>query len=202
MAHICVSARGRTGSLLVDQARGVGHTVSLLDELDDPALLRSKLQGADGVILIPRRGHEGRTQQTTLRLIDAIRTAARSAHFVLVTSFAVGHGLAHPLNRLGNAFAARCAAESELHASHVAWTILRPTWLTNDPPGAHAITLTTDPQADGMLARADLAAACLAALANREARSVTCAVFNEPGRPVGDWAGAFARAKTDGRGMA
>jgi uncharacterized protein YbjT (DUF2867 family) len=77
------------------------------------------------------------------------------------------------------------------------WTIVRPTWLTDDPPGAHAITLTQDPHADGMLARSDLAATVVAAVEEPLARGKTFAAFNEPGERSEDWEAAFAALVPD-----
>jgi len=63
---------------------------------------------------------------------------------------------------------------------------------TDDPPGAHAITLTQDPHADGMLARSDLAAIVVAAVDVPLARGKTFAAFNQPGERSEDWEAAFA----------
>jgi putative NAD(P)-binding protein len=123
---------------------------------------------------------------------------AAGAHLVLVTSFAVGHGDAHLLNRIVS-LSGRRAAECTVRASGVSWTILRPTWLTDDPRGAHAVTLTQDRYADGMLSRADLAAAIVAAVEQPSARYKTFAVFNQPGEPPDDWATAFAALAPDHR---
>jgi uncharacterized protein YbjT (DUF2867 family) len=91
----------------------------------------------------------------------------------------------------------RLAAERALRASGLPWTVIRPTWLTDDPPGAHGVKLTQDPRADGMLARADLAAALVAAAEDPLARGTTFALFNDPGEPPQDWAPMFADLAPD-----
>ena len=48
-----------------------------------------------------------------------------------------------------------------------------------------------------MLARADLAAALVAAAEHPVARGKTFALFNEPGTPPRDWAPVFARLTPD-----
>jgi hypothetical protein len=48
-----------------------------------------------------------------------------------------------------------------------------------------------------MLARADLAAALVAAAEHPHARGKTFALFNEPGQPRGDWARMFAGLAPD-----
>jgi uncharacterized protein YbjT (DUF2867 family) len=76
--------------------------------------------------------------------------------------------------------------------SGLPYTIVRATWLTDDPARAHGLTLTQDPGADGMLARADLAETLVAAVEQPAARCVTFAAFNEPGPATRDWARWFA----------
>ena len=65
---------------------------------------------------------------TPTRAVRSVVAAARShepaVHVVLVTSFAVGYGTAHPLNRDGG----HRAAERALRASGLPWPIVRPTW--------------------------------------------------------------------------
>jgi uncharacterized protein YbjT (DUF2867 family) len=104
--------------------------------------------------------------------------------------------MAHALNtpdRLRD----RCYAEDLVRHSGVPYTIVRPTWLTSDPPGGYAITLTQDPWADGMIARADLAEVCLAAIAQPAARGKTFAVFAEPGPATKPWSRRFASLDPD-----
>jgi uncharacterized protein YbjT (DUF2867 family) len=84
----------------------------------------------------------------------------------------------------------------------MAWTVVRPTWLTDDPAGAHAVRATQDPSADGMISRADLAAALFAAIEQPFARGTTFALYNEPGEPPRDWASVFAGLEPDPDGPA
>ena len=77
------------------------------------------------------------------------------------------------------------------------YTIVRPTWLTSDPPGHYAVTLTQDPYADGMIARADFAAVCLAAVAEPAARGTTFAVFAQPGPAPRSWTPLFSALERD-----
>ena len=99
---------------------------------------------------------------------------------VLVTGFSVGHGHAHALNT-AERLADLVAAEDRVRASGRPYTIVRPTWLTSDPPSRYALTFTQDPLTDGMIARADLARVCLAAVDEPHARGKTFAVLAEPG---------------------
>lgn len=202
MRPVAVVADGTTGQLLTRAARARGHEVRTLAALDDQARAADTVTGAAAIVLIPRRGDAVRHADTATRaLVQAAHRYAPGAHLLLVSSFAVGHGPAHPFNRATGTYPGRLAAERALRASGLPWTIIRPTWLTDDPPGAHAVTLTQDLRADGMLARADLADVLVAAIEHPAARGKTFALFNEPGTPVRDWAARFAALRRD-RGAA
>jgi uncharacterized protein YbjT (DUF2867 family) len=197
VARIVVAAAGRTGSLVAQVARHRGHEVRGLEHFDDGRALAAVVRGADTLVLIPRGGSAGRhAHASAVSLTETALRFAPGTHMVLVTSFAVGYGAGHPLNQIG-ASAGRRSAEHTVRASGLPWTIVRPTWLTDDPRGAHALTLTQDPYADGMLSRADLATALVAAIEQPAARSKTFALFNEPGEPRDDWAAAFAALAPD-----
>jgi uncharacterized protein YbjT (DUF2867 family) len=189
--HLLVCANGATGRLASTYAEGRGHHVRTLEDPDAPDSLARAVADAGAIILIPRRGDpRRRAHEATLAVIAAAR---RETHVVLLTSFAVGYGAAHPMNRDGG----HRDAEYALRASGLPWTIVRPTWLTDDPAGAHAVTLTQEPRPDGMIARADLATALVSAVEERDARRKTFALYNEPGSPRTDWRRAFAALAYD-----
>jgi uncharacterized protein YbjT (DUF2867 family) len=150
------------------------------------------LRGAVAVAIIPARGVTSVAAQ-----VRAVLAAALDArHVILITGFSIGHGMAHALNtpaRLRD----RREAEDLVRRSGLPYTIVRPTWLTSDPPGGYAITLTQDPDADGMIARADLAQVCLAAVAEPAARGKTFAVFAQPGEAPRSWAPLFSGLQPD-----
>jgi uncharacterized protein YbjT (DUF2867 family) len=198
MASLAVVAAGRTGKLVAELARRRRHRVRELEWPDDRPAIAEGAVRADALVLIPRGGGtSSHAHCASLGLITATRRVAPSAHLIIVTSFAVGHGSGHPLNRIASP-PSRRDAERTARESGLPWTIVRPTWLTDDPPGAHAITLTQDPHADGMLARSDLAATVVAAVEEPLARGKTFAAFNEPGEPSDDWEAAFAALLPDG----
>ena len=188
---VAAGADSRTGRLVAERARRRGHVVRVLRALDDAAAVAETLRRADAVVLIPGRGDRERTAHRAARTL--IAAADGGPHLLLVSSFAVGHGPAHPFNRASGTLPGMLAAEDALRDSGLPYTIVRATWLTDDPPRSHALTLTQDPAADGMLARADLAAALVAALEDPAARDRTFAAFNQPGPPVRHWARWFAR---------
>jgi uncharacterized protein YbjT (DUF2867 family) len=200
---VAAGASSPTGQLVAGIARQRGHDVRLLDALEHPATVADAIRGARAIVLIPKRGDAERHAHAAVgTLIVAARRLAPAAHLLLVSSFAVGHGPAHPFNRVTASLPGRLAAERALRASGLPWTVVRPTWLTDDPPGAHAVSVTQDARADGMLARADLAAALVAAGEHRRARGKTFALFNEPGEPTHDWASVLAGLRPDSEAVA
>ena len=184
-----------TGRELARQAGAAGREVRLVDEPADGRALRAALDGAAAVILIPART-VGSLAAQVQAILDAIGEPATGPHLVLVTGFSLGHGLQHALNT-PERLADRCRAEALVRGGGLPYTIVRPTWLTSDPPGRYAVTLTQDAYADGMIARADLAAVCLAALAEPAARGTTFAVFAQPGASPCSWAPLFSALDRD-----
>jgi uncharacterized protein YbjT (DUF2867 family) len=195
---VAAGAGSRTGRLVAEIARRGGHRVRALDALDDSGTVGDAVRDARAIVLIPKPGDAERHAHAAVRTLTvAAHHRGPAAHLLLVSSFAVGHGRAHPFNRVTASLHGRLAAERALRASGLAWTIVRPTWLTDDPEGAHAVSVTQDPTSDGMLARADLAAALVAACEQPLARGKTFALFNEPGEPPRDWAPLFADLAPD-----
>jgi uncharacterized protein YbjT (DUF2867 family) len=143
---IAAGPGSRTGRLVAAIARDRGHRVQPLAALDDPDTVADALRDADAVVIIPEPGDAERHAHAAVRTLTvAARRHAPAAHLLLVTSFAVGHGPAHPFNRVTASLPGRLAAERALRASGLAWTVIRPTWLTDDPPGAHAVRVAPGP---------------------------------------------------------
>lgn len=184
-----------TGRELARQAGATGREARLVDEPGNGRELRAALDGATAVAVIPARTVSSLAAQVRA-ILGAVGDPPAGPQIVLVTGFSIGHGLGHALNT-PERLADRRRAETLVRASGVPYTIVRPTWLTGDPPGHYAVTLTQDAHADGMIARADLAAVCLAAVAEPAARGTTFAVFAQPGRPPRSWAPLFSALRRD-----
>ena len=147
-------------------------------------------------MLVPARGAESVAALARAVVGACLAWGARTPHVVLISGFSVGHGLAHSLNtpeRLEDLL----TAEQVVRSSGRSYTIVRPTWLTTDPAGRYALTLTQDPWADGMIPRADLARVCLAAIDEPQAQGKTFAAFAEPGPAPASWAPMFAALAAD-----
>ncbi|WP_424217504.1 NAD(P)H-binding protein (plasmid) [Streptomyces sp. BI20] len=192
-----------TGRIIARHAAERGHTVRYLTDPEGPGERPGEdpFAGADGIVLVPHRGDPRRhTEGATRTVLARAARHGTSAHLVLFSSFAVGHGPAHPLNRLTpTLLPSRLVAEELVRGSGRPHTVVRPTWMTDDPPGSHAVTLTRHPHADGMIARADMAAVIVAALEEPAARGTTFTLFNEPGPAPVSFAEAFAALARDPR---
>jgi uncharacterized protein YbjT (DUF2867 family) len=185
-----------TGQLVASLARAQGRPCAVIDALERAGSLTSTVTGAEGVVIVSGRGVES-VARLTHDVVEARRASAgQRPCLVLVSGFSVGHGLAHRLNtpeRLQD----RLMAERLVRHSGCPYVILRPTWLTNDPPGRYAVTFTQDPLIDGMVARADLAAVALAVISESPAWGKTFALYAEPSVAGQDWAAALTRLIAD-----
>lgn len=187
-----------TGGLVASLARAQGRVVRVVGAPERARRLAAAMAGAEGVVLVPARGTGAVAAQAQV-IVDACASAGPGTpHVVLVTGFSVGHGPAHALNT-PDRLADLVAAETLVRASGRPYTIVRPTWLTSDPPGRYALSFTQDPLTDGMVARTDLAEVCLAAIDEPQARGKTFAVIAEPGPAPTRWAPLFAALAADDR---
>ncbi|MER5537745.1 NAD(P)-binding oxidoreductase [Streptomyces mirabilis] len=202
MAQLVVAASGYPGSLgllVMAHARERGHKVTELHDLRNQEAVRAALARTDAVVLIPRRGNAWQDAHgAVVTLAEAADTLDTAPHLVLLSSFAVGHGPMHPLNRTDpSLLPGRVAAEHATRTGRLPYTIVRPVWFSEDPARSHALTLTQDPRTDGMISRADLAATLIAAVEQPAARGTTFGLYNEPGPPLTDWASDFAQLRPD-----
>jgi uncharacterized protein YbjT (DUF2867 family) len=185
-----------TGTVVAALARAQGREARVVETAGSAEVLRSATDGVRAIIHIPARGVRSLADQVELVLQAHRRPGRPRPQVVLVTGFSVGHGLAHAMNTR-EFLQDRQRAEALLRIGGLPYTIIRPTWLTSDPPGHYAIRLSQDPLIDGMIARADLAAVCLAACDEPRARNTTFAIFAEPGEPPDPWSALFSCLVSD-----
>ncbi|MFG6445960.1 SDR family oxidoreductase [Microbacterium sp. P07] len=145
-----------------------GATPLVLDiESADEAAVRDAVSGFDAVVWSAGAGG-GTTERTyavdrdaAIRAMDAA-AATGVRRFVMVSWIGSTHD--HGISPDDSFFAyadAKLAADDHLRATALDWTILGPGTLTLDPPTG-AITL--DPQGQGEVSRADVAAVIAASL--------------------------------------
>jgi uncharacterized protein YbjT (DUF2867 family) len=221
---LVAGATGQTGALVVKELQAQGYRVRALvrdaakareqlgpgiayveGDVKDPATLGPALAGTEYVVSsIGARGKDGPDRpemvdwQGMRNLVDAAQ-AAKVRQFVLVSSRGVTQA-DHPLNRMfGDVLKWKLAGEDYLRASGLAYTIVRPGGLLNEPPGLGDIAFEQGDRgftgAALTIPRADVAIVCVEALRQPGARSRTFEIHRTDGPPVTDWAAKFALLK-------
>lgn len=222
---LVIGATGGTGVEVVRQAQAKGFAVRALvrDEgkarellgdsvryfvgnVRDPATLKGAFRGAN-LVVSALGSNSRRDPENSPELIDygGVKSLAETAkahgvqHFVLVSSMGVTDP-DHPLNaEYDNLMTWKLRGENALRASGVAYTVVRPGALTNVPGGAAGLRLLQgdEKSLSGTVARADLAAVCVAALGRRSAFGKTFELLGEGEPRPTDWDGVFAALRTD-----
>lgn len=124
-----------------------------------------------------------------VHLVDAAR-AAGVERFILISSIAVTQP-DHPLNRFGKVLHWKRQGELHLEASGLAHTILRPGGLTQTSGGQHQLVFGRGDQLSGTISRADVAEACLQALARPASAGATFELVADRAKGPPDWERLF-----------
>jgi uncharacterized protein YbjT (DUF2867 family) len=199
---LVIGGAGRTGRLIVAQLDGArAFSRRSGGSIADAAAVRAAVDGVGAVVIVVEsatspggeNGYDAVHHQGVVNVIDAC--AGRDVHVVLITQIYITRPERMP--RYEGLIAARARGEEALRASGLPYTILRPSWLTEEPGGRAAIRLEQGDTGDGEVSRADVAAVCVAALRTPAARGKTFELYNEPGAPPGDWAAAFGALLPD-----
>ncbi len=184
----------------------LGPDVALAEgDVKDPASLTAAVTGTHAVISsIGARGKDGPDRpemvdyQGVRNLVDAARAAGVS-QFVLVSSRGVTHE-GHPLNRIfGDVLVWKLKGEDYLRESGLAYTVVRPGGLLNEPGGQADIVFEQGDRKFGgsalAIPREDVAMVCVQALKYPEARFRTFETHRGEGPAVSDWRAKFASLK-------
>lgn len=172
-----------SGPAFARVAAARGHELARLPQgPSDQAQVRAALAGADAVVIAPQSTPQPKSpvdgRNLAVALLDLGREAGVS-HVVLVSHFLVGHGVNHRNGKAGT-WALR-DFEHEVRARTATWTIVRPTWLSQDPEGSYEVRLTQDPLADGLVTASDIAHVIISSLEQPDAsRGTTFAVHALP----------------------
>jgi uncharacterized protein YbjT (DUF2867 family) len=224
---VVAGATGGTGREVVMQALGMGYRVRVIvrdqpkaealfgdrvtyvvANVRDSEALPAAIAGADYVVSAlgsnSRREPENKPEYIDYGAVKALADAARNAgarQFVLVSSMGVTDP-DHMLNKiLDNILAWKLKGENAVRDAGVPYTIVRPGGLRDGPAGVGGIrVIQGDPKdVTGQIARADVAAVCVHALGNPQARNVTLAVLGVPGTAPPDWKTFFSGLQPDVR---
>jgi len=222
---LVAGATGQTGQQIVKRLQQQGYRVHALvrdtakaneqlgpdvdyvqGDVKDAASLTAAMSGVHAVISsIGARGKDGPDRpemvdyQGVRNLVDAAK-AARVRQFVLVSSRGVTHE-GHPLNRMfGDVLIWKLKGEDYLRGSGLAYTVVRPGGLLNEPASTGDIAFEQgDRTFSGTLSipREDVAIVCVEALRNPEAKFRTFEIHRQEGAPVTDWKAKFASLEPD-----
>jgi uncharacterized protein YbjT (DUF2867 family) len=194
----------------VDRLREEGRNVRVMARHDDVDVqvigtianakdVHRAAADAGGVVVIvessEQPGPNGPQEVHYRGVMNVIAAAPAEARIVLVTQIYITRP--HMFERVRDVILARRRGEEALRASGRLYTIVRPSWLTDDPGGKQAIRFEQGDQGDGRIARADVATVVAEALSSPSAVGKTFEIFNGPGQPPRDWSGTFAALRKD-----
>jgi len=211
---LVIGGAGRTGRHVVDLLTANGDRVRVMSrrpsrigrqgvelitgDIADPSAVARAVDGVDAVVVSVEPPTDPAGSETVMHLgvrEVAERAASRGAQVVLLSQIYITRPEKMP--GLQEMVRARGRGEQALRNSGAPYTIVRPSWLTNEPAGRSAIRLEQGDTGDGQISRADVARACVEALRNPQALGRTFEMYNEPGPAPTDWAALFGALKPD-----
>jgi uncharacterized protein YbjT (DUF2867 family) len=207
---LVIGGAGRTGRHIVDRLRRDGAIVNVLSRNPDrvpegveaiagditrPDSVREASAGVDSIVIVVESAMNDDGSPNAPTAVHDVGTAnviaaADGRHVVMVSQIYITRPEAFPA--AAEVIAARSRGEQALRDSGPAHTIVRPSWLTDDPGGRQALRLEQGDRGDGQVARADVAEAVAQALTHPEARGKTFELYGEPGDPPTEWGSLFA----------
>ncbi len=214
-APVCVlGGAGRTGRRVVDLLLVAGRDVRIVSrrprrvpaapgvttasaDITDDSAVRAALDGGGGVVVSvePPTDVAGARRVLTDGVAAVASTAATSGiPVVCVSQIYVTRPSAFP--GMEAVTAARAAGEDALRASGAHYTIVRPSWLT-DEPGGGGVRVEQGDTGDGRVSRDDVAAACVAALADPAAHGLTFELYDDPSAEPPRWSTVFTTLEPD-----
>lgn len=176
-------------------------------DVRDPAQVAAAMRGVDYVISTIGANQVGGDNSAEFvdyggvrNLVDAA-AAEQVDRFVLLTAIGVTDP-AHPFNKATKgALGWRLKGEDYLRASGLAYTIVRPGGLVNEPAGQKGLRLEQGdnwrPLLRSTLSRDDLALVLIESLRQPGARNATFELVNDPTLPPGAWRDRFATLEPD-----
>ena len=132
-----------------------------------------------------------------VRNLAEAAAAAKVEQLVIVSSAGVTRK-DHPLNKMfDNVLVWKEKGEAAVRASGVAYTIVRPGGLNDQPDAQAGVRLEQGDQGTGYVSRADVARVCVAALRSAAARNRTFEVYSARTPADPDWDALFRRLAAD-----
>jgi uncharacterized protein YbjT (DUF2867 family) len=223
---LVAGATGGTGQQIVGKLKSADYAVRVLvrdaakardlfgDSVEyavgstlDPATLTPAMIGVQAVVCATGTRNpvgDDRPERVDYEGVSNLAAAARSAgvnRFILISSAMVTHS-EHPLNNFGRVLDWKLKGENAVRASGLAYTIIRPGGLTDQPGGMAGIRIDQGDKISGIISRNDVAAAVRHALDNITTYHTTFEIVNTPGDPhpldrSEYWQSLFAALKPD-----
>jgi uncharacterized protein YbjT (DUF2867 family) len=208
---LVIGGAGRSGRHIVDRLRRDGVAVKVLSRNPDRVpdgveaitgditradSVAAGMRGVDSVVIVVESAMNDDGSPNSPTAVhdhgtgNVIAAAADGVHVVMVSQIYITRPEAFPA--AGDVIAARARGEQALRDSGLAYTIVRPSWLTDDPGGRQALRLEQGDSDDGKVAREDVAEAVAQVFTHPQARGKTFELYGEPGDPPSDWAPLFA----------
>jgi uncharacterized protein YbjT (DUF2867 family) len=217
---LVIGGTGRTGRQIVQKLKQRGSEVRVLarnatqglfdadvdvvtGDITQAASVRVAMRDVDGCVVIVESATSDRAANSPERVHyegtrHVLAAASKTAHIVLVTQIYITRPDRYPEVR--NIIHWRGQAEKALRTSGLPYTIVRPSWLTEDPGGRAAIRFEQGDTGEGQISREDVAEVCVQSLLVPEAQGKTFEIYNGAGAPPQDWAPLFQALVPDNAG--
>jgi len=218
---LVAGATGQTGRLVVAELLAAGYPVRALvrsaakamqlpgtgievaeGDVREPATLEAAVAGVGAVVStiggrapLGRNGFRTIDWQGNVALIDAAR-AAGVPRFVLITAGSAGR-TGFPYNLPLAPYPWKARAEFHLRNSGLAWTILGPGGLNDEPPGKGIRIVPRSAYRTGWISRADLARVTVACLADPATVGRTLTLVADGTQPADAWRATLATLPAD-----
>ncbi|MGN5376604.1 SDR family oxidoreductase [Streptomyces lasalocidi] len=162
------------------------------------------LRGCSGIVFAVEPGiADSGPQSPESTVYDGVRNVLAAAadgrqrpHVVLISQIFVTRR-EHPMNAYGRLLDWRLRGEDEVRASGLPYTVVRPSWLTDDYVAGARVRLEQQDRGDGWVSRRSVAEACVQSLRLPAAGGRTFELYNEPGQAPTDWGPLFDRLIPD-----
>ncbi|WP_327145996.1 NAD(P)H-binding protein [Nocardia sp. NBC_01327] len=204
---LVIGGTGRIGGILVARCAARGDNVRIMSRrpgpeqqdarffvgsITDRDVVEQAMREVDAVVITvePPRDAEG-VEAVLHRGVRSVAEVAASSQAAVVLVSQIYITRPHAMPGFEEIVAARARGEQALRASGAQYSIVRPSWLTDEPGGRAGLLLDQGDTGEGSVTREDIAGICLQALVHPQARGKTFEVYNTDGPPDIDWAKQF-----------
>jgi uncharacterized protein YbjT (DUF2867 family) len=217
---LVIGGNGRTGRHIVQKLKQHGYAVRVLTrdisttrkhfdanvdvvagDITQAASVRAAMQDIDGCVITVESSDSDHSPNSPQKVHyegtrHVLAAANHTTHIVLVTQIYITRPDRH--SEIRNIIHWRGQAEQALRTSGLPYTIVRPSWLTNNARDRAAIRFEQGDTGEGQISREDVAKVCVQSFLHPEAQGKTFEIYNAPGASTQDWAALFQTLVPDG----